>query len=71
MKFFDWIRQRFCRHDTVAIKRWHPSTLLPQNVNKVAWYDTLGVANLLRCEKCGKWLTPVRHERLHGERPEQ
>jgi hypothetical protein len=32
------------------------------------WIHTLGVANLLRCEKCGKWLTPARHEHLHGER---
>ena len=67
MNIRKWFNQRFCRHDTVAIVRWHPSVLIPENKDKVAWIDTLGVANLLRCNKCGKWLTPTRHERLHGE----
>ena len=68
MNIRKWFNQRFCRHDTVAIVRWHIDVLTPENKHKVAWIDTLGVANLLRCEKCGKWLTPARHEHLHGER---
>jgi hypothetical protein len=68
MNIRKWFHQHFCRHDTVAIVRWHANNLTPENKHKVAWIDTLGVANLLRCEKCGKWLTPARHEHLYGER---
>jgi hypothetical protein len=63
-----WFHKHFCRHNTVVIKRWHPSALVPENEDKVAWIDTLGVANLLQCKKCGKWLTPAYHEHLYGER---
>jgi len=62
------LTQLFCRHSTVRIHRSHQAVLKPEDRDRIAWIDEWAVANLIRCNKCGKTLRVQRaYGRIFGE----
>lgn len=43
----------FCRHTTVEVIRWHPNVITKEMIGKELYRDRYGVANFVRCVRCG------------------